>query len=466
MRNRITIAIIMILLIGIGLYTSMDTPEEIQPIDLESVKVAHNMDEVKNFYYQNLSGLKRAESLGLTEDIDKTYDVGGIDGEITFDEAWYNGKNLYVLYHRKVSSVGIGTSPNGEEQPVPHLYSEENTPYTIEVNQQLSPLIVLTSGLARGKGIQLNNRFYSSLTLAVPQDVKVIGENALVNGTSMVNINGESKEVTFSFKIDAKEDVVERFELSQTFTYKNVSVTLDSIEMGTFGTKLFTHINHPKGGRPKEIQIAASTPDSEQIEFVQRLVPNKETREVTNDYILNGFEAVHSIPKSLDITLKSIQLNGHKDFSFKMDTTRLPQGLGENDSYEEHPNEVIKKIDDSAVSLSSIKYDRDYLSFTLARKSMNSLNAPYKTISFHTGPKVSGVANETESPFSVDASKADGSEIPIGYTGNRAEVNNGEEKLRFNIPSEAIVNSPYITVSLTNLPSKVVFDERRMVKLN
>ncbi|WP_345239221.1 hypothetical protein [Pontibacillus salipaludis] len=466
MRNKLMAGIILFLLIGVGLYSVFDSPEEVEKIDLPQVKMATSMDEVKQYYYKQVPALKRAEESSLVEEINKTYELPGVQAEVTIDQAWYNGQTIFLFYHRDVASIGKASTNNNEEKPVPQLYTQTANDQSFKIrhnNQSLTPFLT-GSDIKSKHGIQLGDQFYSIMPLRIGS-TPIEGKELHINGSPMINVNGKEEKVDISVSFKAQPDIIESMKIDQTFTYNDFKIVLDSIDFGTYGTKLFVTINHPSSHPPKNIHVSATTKQGENIKFSDWLIENTETQELRNDYIITGVQAVQSLPKEVEFTLETVSFEGEKSLTFKMDTTRLPDHLAEKDTYEEQPEELIKVIDQAEVSLASLRFDSEFLNINLMNQPISDIETPYRTLSFRMNPDVIH-QDDVESRAHITASTASDPNTTIIYNGTETHFKDGKEKLHLGIPSHRIEKEDYVKISLNNLPFTIVFNETRSVKVH
>ncbi|QSS98673.1 DUF4179 domain-containing protein [Pontibacillus sp. ALD_SL1] len=467
MRNKLMVGITLVLIIGIGLYSVFDSPEEVEKIDLPQVKMATSMDEVKQYFYQQVPALKRAEESSLVEEINKTYELPGVQAEVTIDQAWYNGQTIFLFYHRDVASIGKASTNNNEEKPVPQLYTQtaNDQSFTIRHNNQSIPPLLTDSDIESKFGIQFGDQFYSIMPLKIGSNPPIEGKKLNVKGSPRINVNGKEEKVDISVSFKAQPDIIESMKIDQTFTYNDFKIVLDSFDFGTYGTKLFVTITHPSGHPPKNIHVSAITKQGESIKFSDWLIENTETQELRNDYIITGFQAVQSLPKEVEFTLETVSFKGEKSLTFKMDTTRLPDHLAEKDTYEEQPEEFIKVIDQAEVSLASLRFDSEFLNINLMNQPVSDIETPYRTLSFRMDPDVIH-QDDVESRAHITASTASDPDTTIIYNGTEIHFEDGKEKLHLGIPSHLIEKEDYVQISLNNLPFTIVFNETRNVKFH
>ncbi|GGD15292.1 hypothetical protein [Pontibacillus salipaludis] len=457
MRNRLMMGIGLLLLIGVGLYSVFDSPEKVEKIDLPQVKMASSMNDVKQYFYRNVPALERAEELSLIGEINQTYELPGVQAEVTIDEAWYNGRTIYLFYHRDVASIGKASINNKEEMPVPQLYTPNvhNQSFIAKVNDESIPLLAMASDIEGKHGIQLGNKFYSFVPLSVDSNVPLEGNALTIKGSPMINVDGQVQEIDLSVSFKAHEDVVKSMRINETFSYKDYNISFNSINFGTFGTDLRVTIKHPKDELPKNMHVSATTNQGERLQFSGWFVENKQTQEIDNDYIIKGHQVVQSLPKEMKFTLQTVSFESDQSITFKMDTTRLPNDLEEKDTYEEQPEETIEVFDQAEVSLESIRYNSSNLTIRLRKELTNGLKAPFRTVSFRVDP----------SQFQPIASTASDSDTTILYSGRESHSLGEIEKLSLSIPSSEVRNEDYVQISLNNLPFSIVFKEARNVEL-
>ena len=63
-----------------------------KPEPVNSLLTADRDEDVREFYYRAVPGLKMAENAGLVRPVDKRLDLPGRDAVLNLDRIWYNSK--------------------------------------------------------------------------------------------------------------------------------------------------------------------------------------------------------------------------------------------------------------------------------------------------------------------------------------------------------------------------------------
>src|SRR5690554_5714256 len=88
-----TLAVVAIVLTIILIsFRSQDPGESLPALVIESTK------DIRQYYYDSIPGLIRAEQLGVVKPIHKTFEIPHTDHNLKIDRIWYNSRDAYVFY--------------------------------------------------------------------------------------------------------------------------------------------------------------------------------------------------------------------------------------------------------------------------------------------------------------------------------------------------------------------------------
>ena len=58
-----------------------------------------NPNAIRQYYYNSVPGLIRAEKLDMVKPIHKTFDIPKTNYSLKLDRIWYNSRNVFIFYH-------------------------------------------------------------------------------------------------------------------------------------------------------------------------------------------------------------------------------------------------------------------------------------------------------------------------------------------------------------------------------
>lgn len=97
MKKRYSLHILLIFAIIVAISAFGCSPKE--KGEPTSGATDQKPEDIRDYYYRSIPGLKRAEELDLVKPIHKTFTTPDIDATLKIDRIWLNAKNAYIFYH-------------------------------------------------------------------------------------------------------------------------------------------------------------------------------------------------------------------------------------------------------------------------------------------------------------------------------------------------------------------------------
>ncbi|MCL6561117.1 MAG: hypothetical protein K6U74_20480, partial [Firmicutes bacterium] len=115
------------------------------------VVFARQPERLRQFFYEKIPGLKRAEELGLVTELGISRRVPGTEMDLRLERIWYNRENVYLLY-----SLGAPLSvvvPDRDIEVEGNLLLSGDMPNNGSFYPNIEP----------GEGVLYEGRFYSCM---------------------------------------------------------------------------------------------------------------------------------------------------------------------------------------------------------------------------------------------------------------------------------------------------------------
>ncbi|HET7658544.1 MAG TPA: DUF4179 domain-containing protein, partial [Bacillales bacterium] len=333
----ILIAIVFIFIMVIAFQSSGETKTF-------PVPKAHSLQEVKQFQYQHVPGLKRAEALGLTKDYQIERSIPGTNGSLRIEEVWYNPKQAYIFYSINFLPVKQNHNDSSGPSRLPDLSFSVSLPQGMHSE----------AGLSTSNGIFYNGRLYrvakadSLSNTNVSQKIK-----AIVLRRLNVLIDGETyslEAVKLPLNFEANPDMMQEIQLHQTYTVQDYRLTLDQFIIGTSENKLTLHFEKPVENEVLEaIELTVQSGDNgKALSLVNK-------SQEGNQYVF-VFEPFDKLPEQVKIHIKGIKMMSRDYFRFGIDLTDLQK----SDQALQVNRQLARKKGTNIV-LDSLKYDHNGL---------------------------------------------------------------------------------------------------------
>jgi len=269
-----------------------------------SVDIDPNSNAIRQYYYDSIPGLIRAEQLDMVKPIHKTFNIPDTHYRLKIDRIWYNSRDAFIFYH--VENIDQVAYLGG------YFIIDDNT-RAREIHPRDSV------GTSTEKGFFYNNNFYSFLRI-----------------TSVHPINEEENDIQLFFKpilfiedtkydfdainIEPKaiytEEPIKKFKLDSTIEVEEYNIELYALEAGVSYSKIyFTY----KGSNPETIyKIQAQIVTDKDEKFIIDKSPVLIDQDESKYHI--EIQPFNELPDSFDIKIESLSLIGKDSIQCTIDT--------------------------------------------------------------------------------------------------------------------------------------------------
>jgi len=334
------------------------------------VNNASNLDEVSQFYYRAVPGLKMAEAAGMVRDVNKRLEWPGRSFTVAVDRIWYNPKSVYLFYH--VEGMTNAAYLGGE------LYLPSSEPSLKQPFHGTNSI-----GRPNEKGIVYNNSYYSCLKLSPLYDTtgEVIKDIDILTYTPFINIPGSDDK-------DLPESVqLKSFEINLSFHSDDEPVTkvpagsllefddrqLNFYQVNISPSALSIYFQYLNSGKDKVYRVkgAYTTDKGETYDFDAYA---DTITEYPYHYSID-LPPLHITPDNLQIYIDSIYCTGTDSVSYEIDTAKY-NGKSKTYSVEIGRNQIKS----SDLLIEEISLDKQSAEVFIAVKSPEDTSVPYMKI--------------------------------------------------------------------------------------
>ena len=277
---------------------------------------AVSREEVNQFYYRAVPGLKLAEEDGLIRDVNKQLELPGQDGTLVIDRIWYNAKQVTIFYH---------------VEGVPEVYLEGN--FICHLMNLLKNLFMVVNLLVetqkRGSYIM---KVFMNLPKAAPLQDKsgqVISEIEILTYTPYINIPSQEegnqiksiplKSLDIPMNYQQEEEKTTKIPIDGQIDAGDKYLHFYQIDISPSTVRVyFQYLN---SGRDKVFRVRGSysTDKGETQSF--DVFPQAIT-DYPYHYTLE-VPPFHMIPENLQFQIDNIYCIGNDSISFEIDTSQF-----------------------------------------------------------------------------------------------------------------------------------------------
>lgn len=297
-----------------------------QPKTETSILTASSQEDIHQFYYSAVPGLKMAEDAGLVREVNKRLDWPGKNTAIYIDDIWYNMKSVFLFYH--VEEFPSAAYLGGE------LYVPANEPVEKQAFHGTASI-----GSTTEKGIIYKEDYYSCLHLSSIQDSseKYISELDTVYYTPYINVpSHEGKDIIESAQLKSFEIPLNYNAEEETETIIPLDSQLELEEKklhfyqaNISPSKLKFYFQYMNSGKDQVYRVCGSyiTDKGETHSF--DVYPNVIT-EYPYHYTIE-VPSLHLIPDTIQMKIDSIFCVGKDEMDFEIETSKF---TGKNRSWD------------------------------------------------------------------------------------------------------------------------------------
>ncbi|HHY81133.1 MAG TPA: hypothetical protein GX505_00405 [Clostridiales bacterium] len=341
-----------------------------KPIPAASILKASSEDDVYQFYYRSVPGLKMAEDTGMVKDLNKRLEWPGRDSVVIIDRIWYSTKSVYLFYH--VENMTEAAYLGGE------IYLPSSEPARKQSFHGLDSI-----GRASEKGILFNDSYYSCLKLPPLRDNSgnIISGIETLAYAPFINVPDRKDKDSFTavrlkaFDIGlnylANEEPVTKIPVQAMIDINDKQLSFYQVNISPSVLQIyFQYLNSGKD-RVYRVKGTYTTDKGETYEF------DAYPRAIT-DYPYHysmDVPPLHIIPSSLQIQIDSIYCTGSDSISFDINTRQYD---GKSKSYKvEIGKDQVKGTD---ILVEEILLNKQSAEIFIAAKPAAGKPAPYTRI--------------------------------------------------------------------------------------
>lgn len=385
--------------------------------------VFETKDQLNEYFYEEVPGLKRAEEVGVVDEIKQTFvqEHNNLN-DARIDRIWYNTEGFYLFYSFKVGDV-----PEGRLHSSLHLSHKE---YTLRDNWMTR------------EPVYHDGRIYQVIRY-LPLDY---------DGTEIDQVNGD-----FVFDVDIGFDNNRLHLIDQTIPlneYKEqhtqyafdipINTTIDTNELNLTVEKL----EHQLGGN--NLYISA---ENHNLYGVETNINGEETfkfkEKIDSPKLKLPIRATDEYPDPLDITIKNIHYVKDDTLTFNVDTSQV--------EYQEKQevDRSIGEIEGNEFFIDHLDFTKDGL-FVYLRVENEGATSKFNTPANVSLPYFGGQISDFNQ-FTIKDSEGE----EVNYRHLRTSVDREEGLFGITVPG----NGDTFTIELSNLLMSTTIDENFSVEI-
>lgn len=459
LKKEILLASVFILVViaGYSLFSLIDNKEI-----YEGESYASNIEEVNQFFYEQMPGLKRAEREGIVQYINQELEFPGYDGSIVIDKVWYTQNQMYIFYHILGNSpASIDISIKGEDQShysYPYIKYDgiNGIIYKDSIYNMASFANLLYSGNELSKAFTIN------FTLLYPKDQSGIDNEQMLINDQLLKPKDEGIEY-YDVKLQADLVIDTNLDKQKVYSF-DINQELDLGEHGKL--KLYRLVLEPqqsyltyeyinKDGYELisfvgNIKTANNESESKSIPYFNVNGPQDE-----NGQMMTYFEALDDIPSEITIEVSGLYIMTDQQTKFEIPVEQY-KGKLTNPMTVEKLNQNVGSIKGTDIILEQLIIDNMGINFTIYQDNgidrNHELNHYFQGLSINTIEYQDLVDEEVPNVISFTNEK--GEMVGIDDIG---DINIGiGDKFSMYIYREFIEASKIVNITIDNLTYKVV----------
>ncbi|MFD1956348.1 hypothetical protein ACFSL6_19725 [Paenibacillus thailandensis] len=416
---------------------------------------AKNWEDVKQYQYSQIRGLKRAEELRLAKTFNYGIPIPGTDKTLTIHEIWYNERDIHVLFSYETeykANTGLEENRDGLRLPVLEMkaYDETRKHFSL-LRSHLSSL---------HEGIYFKGRYYGTAIAnsITDEDGKPLTQ---VKNMELADIrlrDGEAEydlpPVVFAVDYDSANEPVEVVPIHRSYTAFGRTVTIERLELGGSSNRLYySYKSDDPDRRLNGIEINISAGDDSGWNFGLSTAGN-------DGPLFVEFDPYDERPSSVRLSLSSIQDYGDPgEFRFTVDATKYDHSA---QMFTETVNEKIATLFNTDVYLDKLTYENKGITFHVRheytdpepdkpyvrlRADLPYLTSPDETAQQTNRPQLLSVVNEK------------------GEKGVSSAAGSSFNDFEMLLDKSFVERSKTITVTVSNLVTEIVTDWETTVEI-
>ncbi len=299
------------------------------------VPAVSNWTDVKEHWYDNVPGLKRAEELGLTREFDVKVDIPKTGHQLKITEVWYNSEQVYIFY---------GVNGIKDQTKLPRLDFLLTTPTNHEGDSPRND----TYGFLGDSGIMHDGWMYNvavadpiiKVEMELDEVKEIVLEDVSVQKQNIIHRLEDPIQLTVHYSKD--QERTRTLEVQKSVPLLNGEVALEKMTLST--SKLLLDwkvigIKDPVKNLKGSIRAGESKLDLWSFETVW-----------DNQFQMKTSPS-DSEPENIEVHIDSVEFIGDDQFSFTLDTKEYTESTKD---FEKELNREITTIKDTMIVLKKI----------------------------------------------------------------------------------------------------------------
>ncbi|WP_181348937.1 hypothetical protein [Thalassobacillus sp. CUG 92003] len=468
---QIIVGVIIIIALGAGvqIYTAdsekpLSYDEELQQItDMSEVPdfdlppswtSVDQKEEIDQFFYDRVKGLKRAKQNGMVISPNQAFEVKDEDATFFVHDMWYTPRGVHYIYsvdlaifdeERSLRNLpplvaNINIKDDGDEIKTQDLYAHNMySPREGRIVYQGRMYNITTSSPIRKPSEQFSpdsnpmDQFYRQMDKELETTFSLRLEGTSHNLTNEGDTTTESAPLHYTYS--PEKDKVHTVDVNQTIEDDDVKIKLKSIDIGTVENKISFEL--AKGSDSLNAHMDTMIKSDKGEERRVNML-NKDDKQ-TNVYYAN-FEPFNEMPRQLEIQLKTVAVISDESLSFELAADDIKEQSEEEMVYENQTSELLTSWHNTDVNLQFLRYE-EYGNLDVQlefRKKGNPEKWLVGTTGTANGP-------DPSNPLYVEAVNEK------KETFQSLNYNGYSEGFNFNFGHEVVKNSENITFKINNL---------------
>lgn len=400
-----------------------------------SVAKASSMQDVKQFQYEHVPGLERAEKLGLTKSYQVKQPIPKAGRTLKIGEVWYSSGFAYVFYSIDALPLKKPSDPQAVSAGLPSVSCavspSKSKQVSVCTNQDRGILydgrlfrFIRFSPFKNDKG----NKFLSKVTQITLKRMDVsIGEN-----------DYPMPNVSLPLDYSRKQEVVKSIPLKKTYKLGNYSLILNDFKIGTSKNQFSFYFNDPNTGetlRNLDMNVKTNTGEKE-----KPLATN-----LLGSRYIYVFPPFNKVPKHVTLKINDIQMIESDFFSFTVDVSHLKKT--------QKPLKIHRKVGElqgTGIFLDQLQYDNSGLWVQIRYKTKNANSRIHLAVEPPHFPGRNWL-EDSKTPLLIEARNM--KKNAYAYGGKTAA--GPGPVYRFKLDSSFVDNSKKIRIVIQNIPFEI-----------
>ena len=306
-----------------------------------TVTKVHSDIELQAYIYDNLPGLKRAESLGQVSYPELELFFTDIKADLRVEKLWYTRDMVYVVF-----SLGGGIIPD----------------YEIDATMRFGDGAYPLTSNAISAGALYDTRFYSVFPLHNQKEIfDPVDDTTTMDFTMRVSLNYQgrrhySDEKILSVLYDPTWNEPTIMALDGSMPLSEGELIIRSMEITPIQTYLYLDFIHPQGDILKALSGWLTMENGERKYFLGQTEPSD-----NHAALRISLDALDIIPSNLKLEVERADIISSEQVEFAIDTSSYHAEIEKT----EYPQQFLKELRHTNIILEKLYSDKHGISFAL-----------------------------------------------------------------------------------------------------